>query len=71
MTREELALLLENEAHLALAERIRAGSDPIDVLSDGHGNLRKALRRGRYRDHISANARATFWEIVQGMLVVQ
>jgi hypothetical protein len=70
ITRSQLATLLEQEAHNALAERIRAGSEPAEVLGDGNGGLRKALRRSRYHDAISRNAKQTFADIVSGRVTV-
>lgn len=70
MTRNQLATLLENEAHNVIAEHIRAGCDPAKELSDGHGGLRKALRTSRYHDAASRNAKATFEAIVSGELVL-
>jgi hypothetical protein len=70
ITREQLALLLENEAHSVIAEHIRAGTDPVHELGDGRGGLRKALRSSRYADSISRNARGTFAGIVRGEIKV-
>lgn len=71
MTRDELALLLENEAHPAIAEHIRAGANPVHELGDGRGGLRKALRTSRYQDDIARNTRTTFEDIVTGKLVIE
>ncbi len=70
ITRERLAQLLESEAHNVIAEHIRAGSDPPHELGDGQGGLRKALRTSRYEDSYSRNAKATFQDIVSGILKV-
>lgn len=70
MTRNELATILENEAHNTIAEHIRAGVDPVRELGDGRGGLRKALRTTRYADAISRHAQATFQDIVSGALTV-
>jgi hypothetical protein len=71
MTRSALANLLENEAHNAIAERIRAGSDPVHALGNGQGGLRKALRTSRYADAISRDAKAVFEDVVRGEIVVE
>lgn len=71
VTREQLALLLENEAHHDLAERIRAGSDPVLVLGDDAGGLRRALRSSRYDDEQSHHARGTFTGIVTGAITIR
>ena len=71
ITRESLALMLEQEAHPAIAEQIRAGADPAFVLSDGQGGVRKALRSSRYEDGISRNALATFEQIATGEIQVR
>lgn len=71
MTREELAQMLESEAHNMIAEHIRAGADPARELADTSGaGLRKALRKMRYHDSISRNAQAAFQAIVDGELEV-
>jgi hypothetical protein len=70
ITRERLAEALEGEAHNELAERIRAGSNPADVLGDGHGGLRKALRRSRYDDQRSRAARELFTSAACGALAL-
>jgi hypothetical protein len=62
--RDELARLLENEAHNAMAERIRAGSDPRTVLDT------PAIRKPRYGDQMSREAIATFEAVISGELEV-
>lgn len=70
MTRKELALLLEDEAHNVIAEHIRAGADPAIELGDGRGGLRKALRTSRYKDALGRSTTATFEDIVRGEITV-
>jgi len=65
MTREQLALLLENEAHLTAAERIRCGESPARVLSD----LRPFV--SRYNDAISREAVTTFQDVIAGRLALE
>lgn len=64
LTRDELAILLENEAFLTAAERIRCGEDPRRVL----GELRPFVPR--YPDAGSREAVATFQSICRGELKV-
>jgi hypothetical protein len=44
ITYGELDELLLQDGHPQLAERIRAGCSPVEVLGDGKGGARKAIR---------------------------
>lgn len=70
ITRDQLAILLENEAHNAFADLIRRGHDPGQVLGDGHGRLNSSCLRPRYRDAESETAIATFDDVVTGRIQV-
>jgi len=72
MTREELAQLLEAEAHNEIAEHIRAGVDPQrEFGDDSHpSGVRKALRRSRYGDQYARDALALFADVAAGRVVI-
>lgn len=64
-TREQLATLLENEAHNAAAERLRSGEDAQAVM--------KSIlhHRPRYRDDTSREAHAMFRAVANGEVAVE
>jgi hypothetical protein len=64
ITRDELAILLDNEAFPAAADRIRGGREPRNVL----GELRPFVPR--YPDGTSREAVATFQAVCRGELNV-
>lgn len=70
ITRDRLAIMLENEAHNTFADLIRRGHDPVEVLGDGHGGLNDACRHPRYRDGESLNAIELFQDVVTGRVQV-
>jgi len=71
ITRDELAILLENEAHNGLAQDIRSGRNPRSAFTEpGHVGLLRKLREPRYLDGISAEAVATFKAVYSGELGV-
>lgn len=64
IARDDLAILLENEAYLAAADKIRCGQDAVPVLNE----LRPFVMR--YNDEESRNAVITFRRVVAGELKV-
>lgn len=60
MTRDELALMLEQEAQNAAADLIRCGADSAAVCAQ------VAADSPRYDDDISRNAIATFRAVANG-----
>lgn len=60
MTREWLALLMENETYNSAAENLRCGGDPVAICK---GLIR---RNPRYDDVESRNTHAVFAAIASG-----